>query len=85
MVTVDRRPLGATIAQVSPGEAFPVVMMDAQLTDSERKALKLAISPSFLADQGWREGPHGEIVTEGGRTVFDVGFARAIRKVMGRV
>lgn len=84
VVTIDRRPLGATIAQVSPGESVPVLMMNAQLTDSERMALTLAISPNFLADQGWREGSHGEIVTDGGRTVFDVGFTRAIRKVLGQ-
>lgn len=84
VVTIDRRPLGATIAQVSPDKSVPVLMMNAQLTDSERRALTLAISPDFLADQGWHEGSHGEIVTDGGRTVFDVGFARAIRKVLGQ-
>jgi hypothetical protein len=29
------------------------------------------------------EGSHGEIVNERGRTVFEVGFARAVRKVLG--
>lgn len=81
-ITVDRRPLGATVASVSPTETVALLSMGAQLTDTERKALTLSISPQFLADQGWREGSHGEILTERGRTVFDVGFATAIRRVL---
>ncbi len=82
VVTVDRRPLGATVAPVSPTETVAMLMMNAQLSDSERKALARAISPSFLLDQGWCEGTHGEILTNKGRVVFDVGFAKAIRKVL---
>lgn len=79
---IDKRPLGATIA--FPEEASPVAVVNvgARLTESERQALKKAIDAGFLADNGWVEGPHGEILNDRGRTVFDVGFATAIRKVL---
>jgi len=79
---IDKRPLGATIA--FPEEASPVAVVNiaARLTDSERRALQKAIDAEFLADNGWVEGPHGEILNERGRTVFDVGFASALRKVL---
>ncbi|MFI7803317.1 hypothetical protein PSFL_44460 [Pseudomonas sp. DD1] len=82
-VTVDRRPQGANIAAAPGMQPTAVLAMSAQLTPSEREALQRAISPSYLEDRGLREGSHGEIVNERGRTVFEVGFARAIRKVLG--
>ncbi|WP_283190418.1 gamma-mobile-trio protein GmtX [Pseudomonas sp. PMCC200344] len=81
-VTVDRRPLGATIAS-APGAQVAVLALAAQLTPSEYEALLKAISPEHLETCGLREGSHGEIVNERGRTLFDVGFARAIRKILG--
>jgi hypothetical protein len=82
-VTVDRRPLGATIATASGAQPVVVLTMSEQLTPSEREALQKAVSPEYLEDRGLREGSHGEILNEHGRTLFDVGFARAIRKVLG--
>lgn len=79
-VTVDRRPLGATVVATQP---VTVLAIAAQLTPSEREALQKAVSADFLKARGLREGSHGEIVTERGRPVFEVGFARAIRKVQG--
>ncbi|MGT2505021.1 gamma-mobile-trio protein GmtX [Cupriavidus basilensis] len=79
-VTVDRRPLGATIAP--GGQPVAVLALSAQLTPSEREALQNAVSADYLESQGLREGSHGEIVNARGRTVFEVGFARAIRKVL---
>jgi hypothetical protein len=82
-VTVDRRPLGATIV-TTPGEhPLAVLSLSAQLTPTEREALQKAVSPNYLEERGMREGSHGEIVNERGRTMFEVGFARAIRKVLG--
>lgn len=83
-VTVDRRPLGATVSSV-PGSQQPVAVLEvaAQLTPSEREALQKAVSAEYLAERGLREGSHGEIINERRWTVFEVGFARAIRKVLG--
>lgn len=83
-VVVDRRPLGAQVVAAPGTTPLTVLMVESQLTDSERQALRRAVSPEFLHDRGWRELEHGEIVNEKGRTVFDPGYATAIRKVLGR-
>lgn len=80
-VTIDRRPLGATITAAG-AQPMPVLALSAQLTPSEREALQKAVSPRYLEERGLREGSHGEIVNERNRTMFEVGFARAIRKVL---
>lgn len=82
-VVVDRRPLGGQV--VTARGTLPQVVMTPsdQLTDSERQALRQAISADFLERRGWREAAHGEIVTDKGRTIFDPGFATAVRKLLG--
>ncbi|MGY2488165.1 gamma-mobile-trio protein GmtX [Cupriavidus sp. CP313] len=82
LVTVDRRPLGAAITAAPGAQPVTVLAMAAQLTPSEREALQKAVSARYLEERGLREGSHGEIVNARGRTVFEVGFARAIRKVL---
>lgn len=82
-VTVDRRPLGATVSAAPGTQPVTVLTLSAQLTPSEREALQKAVSHDYLEERGLREGSHGEIINERGRTVFEVGFARAIRKVLG--
>ncbi|AQL37119.1 gamma-mobile-trio protein GmtX [Pseudomonas syringae] len=82
-VTVDRRPLGATILAAPEMQPMAVLALSAQLTSSEREALQKSVSPDYLEERGLREGSHGEIVNLRGRTIFEVSFARAIRKVLG--
>jgi hypothetical protein len=53
-----------------------------ELTPSELDAVKRAVSPDFLSSEGWAEGPHGEVVTRSRRRVFQVGFLRALRKLI---
>jgi hypothetical protein len=79
-VNVDRRPLGATVAALS---SKSLALLSAQFTPSEREALQKAVSVDYLEERGLREGSHGEIVNDRGRTLFEVGFARAIRKMLG--
>lgn len=80
-VVVDRRPPGTQ--GVSTSNSTPLSLLpDLQLTDSERESLRRAVSPNFLNDRGWREIEVGEIVNEQGRTIFDPGFATAIRKIL---
>ncbi|NMF87454.1 gamma-mobile-trio protein GmtX [Aromatoleum petrolei] len=81
-VTVDRRPLGATVSSAPGAQPVAVLALSAQLTPSERVALQKAVSADYLDERGLKEGSHGEILNERGRTVFEVGFARAIRKVL---
>ncbi len=82
-VTVDRRPLGTAISAVPGTPSVAVLAMSAQLTPSEREALQKAVLASYLEERGLKEGSHGEIINERGRTVFEVGFARAVRKILG--
>ena len=82
-VTVDRRPLGATVSAAPGVPPVAVLALSAQLTPSEREALQKAVSADYLEERGFKEGSHGEIVNERGRVVFEVGFVRAIRKVLG--
>lgn len=82
-VTVDRRPVGATVSAAPGTQPVTVLALSAQLTPSEHEALQKAVSHDYLEERGLREGSHGEIINERGRTVFEVGFARAIRKVLG--
>ncbi|MCO7594681.1 MULTISPECIES: gamma-mobile-trio protein GmtX [Pseudomonas] len=81
-VTVDRRPLATTIIATPEVQPVPVLAIPARLTQSEREAFRKAISPNYLEERGLREGSHGEIVNERGRIIFEVGFTRAIRKVL---
>lgn len=79
-VVVNRRPLGVTIA---PGDSgVPILEIGAQLTESERDALRRAISMGFLTDQGWTVLSDGEIVNDRGRVIYDPGYASAITKVL---
>lgn len=82
-VVVDRRPQGATVSAASGSQPVTVLAPAAQLTPSERTALQKAVSAEYLEERGLREGSHGEIVNKAGRTMFEVGFARAVRKLLG--
>jgi hypothetical protein len=79
---IDKRPLGATIVYTEDAQSVAVLNIGARLTESERSALRKAVDADVLADSGWVEGSHGEILNDRGRTLFDVGFATAIRKVL---
>lgn len=81
-VIIDRRPVGGHVASTPTSQPVMLFGSAEQLTPSEREALRKAISAKHLEEQGWREGTHGEIVNERGRTVFDIGFTRAIRKIL---
>ncbi|MNR25792.1 hypothetical protein D3C85_1429590 [compost metagenome] len=82
-VNVDRRHIDAT-GSAAPEIQLPALLdSSAQLTPSEREALEKAVSASYLEERGMKEGSHGEIVNERGRTMFEVGFARAVRKALG--
>lgn len=68
------------MALLAEGQVMQVLSLSSQFTDSDSAALRKAISTSFLLQEDWHEGPHGEIVNAKGRTRVDIGFANAIRK-----
>lgn len=80
-IVVDRRTLPGHV-NVTPSGQVIQVMSSAGLSDTEKQALEQAISPKFLKEEGWSEGPHGEILNGKRRKLFDIGFANAIRKVL---
>ncbi len=57
--------------------------MKALLTETEKQALGRSISSEFLQAHAWEEIEFGEVVNAKGRTIFDPGFATAIRKITG--
>ena len=56
---------------------------DFGLTDTEKEALRHAISMKLFKEEGWKEDKHGRILTEKGSPIFRIGFATAIRKILG--
>lgn len=83
-ITIDRRPTvvdAAMEAHVSP--AAIVYSLTTLLTDSEREALQKAADSDYLTSMGLQEGSHGEILNDRGRVIFEVGFTRAIKKILG--
>jgi hypothetical protein len=81
-VVIERRALPGHAHVLPEGQVMHVLSPLANLTDSETAALRKAISPEFLSQEGWQKGPHGEIINAKGRTLFDVGFANAVRKLL---
>jgi hypothetical protein len=82
-IIVDRRPIGANVVSAPGSKPAVVLTTEAQLTDSERKALRKAVSTEFFESHDWKESKHGEVVSERGRVIFDPGFTTAIRKLLG--
>jgi hypothetical protein len=81
-VVIDRRTLPGHAHVTPEGQVMQVLSPLANLTESETAALRKAISPKLLGQEGWREGQHGEIINAKGRTIFDIGYANAIRKLV---
>ena len=71
---------GESFEAARTGQYLPA---DVGLTDSEKEALRHAISEKLLKDEGWKEEKHGRIHTEKGSPIFKIGFATAIRKILG--
>ena len=71
---------GESSEAAQTGEYLPA---DVGLTESEKEALRHAISERLLKDEGWKEDKHGRILTDKGSPIFKIGFATAIRKILG--
>lgn len=80
-IVVDRRVLPGDI-KVADGQVMQLLTAGHRLLSMEREALARAISIKFLEQEGWREGPNGEILNAKGRKLFGLGYGTAIRKVL---
>ncbi len=65
-----------------PLEAIQILPASLGLTDSEKAALRHAISDQLMQDEGWMVDGYGRILTANGRSIFKVGFVSAIRKIV---
>lgn len=81
-IVIDERALPGYAHAQDDGTIVQVLPATSQLTDTERRALELALSAEYLAAQGLKEGSHGEILNAKGRVVFEMGFAPALRKML---
>lgn len=82
-VVIDQRP--ATVTASMSQQMVQILPVFTSLTDSEKEALRHAISDKLMSDEGWRIDESGRILNERGRTIFKAGFALAIRKVLGNL
>jgi hypothetical protein len=75
-IVIDRSPHQASAPQ-------PVRPLQLELPYSELSALRQVLSSTFLSDEGWAEGPDGEIlVVNNGRRIFPKGFLTLLRRVL---
>lgn len=81
-LTINKAPVLAATAVASAPSSLAAQGLGLVLTESERSALARAISPAFLDEEGWVEAKNGAVKKENGRTIFDPGFTKAIRKVL---
>jgi hypothetical protein len=78
-VVIDMRPPKIT----SQKEPILILPASTGLTDTEKEALRHAVSEKLLKDEGWSYDQRGRIINDKGRQLFKVGFATAIRKILG--
>lgn len=72
-----------TAKNASPPQEITQCLSTSQgLTDSEKAALRHAISDQIMQDEGWKTDEHGRILTANGRTIFKIGFVSAIWKII---
>lgn len=63
-------------------ETVQILPASTGLTDSEKEALRHAITDKLMQDEGWSQDDHGRILKANGRAIFKVGFVSAIRKII---
>lgn len=66
---------------VTPPHSGELLPSAKQLTDSEMAALREAISPEKLADEGWSIDANGFLLNSNGRRIYAVGYVSAIKKL----
>jgi hypothetical protein len=81
-IVIDRRVLPGDVKATPNGQILQVLTSVEGLLPLEREALQKAVSPKFLEQEGWCEGPDGEIRNAKGRKLFEVVYATAIRKLI---
>lgn len=82
-ISIDfRSPPGESVKSTDKVQVLPA---DFGLTETEKAALRHAISDKLLKEEGWTQDEHGRILTAKGSPILKIGFATAIRKILGEV
>lgn len=66
----------------APKEIIQILPASTGLTDSEKAALRHAISDKLMQEEGWSQDDYGRVLNHKGREIFKVGYVSAIRKIM---
>lgn len=64
------------------GLRSPEPVPELALTETEERALQLALDPKKLAARNWQETVGGGIVDERGKPIFEPGFTLGIRRIL---
>lgn len=78
-VVIDQRQISASQSK----ETIQILPAFTGLTDSEKEALRHAVSEKFLQDEGWKHDDYGRVLNAKGRAIYKVGYSTAIRKIIG--
>lgn len=79
-IVIDRR---SETTSSSPRQEIIILPASTGLTDSEKEALRHAISDKLLEDEGWERDNGGRILSaKTKRVIFKIGFVSAIRKML---
>jgi hypothetical protein len=81
-IVIDRRQPSREKKNTVTIRADGVEVVETILNATEKEALRKSIAEEFFSEQGWVAGSHGEVFNENGRVIFDVGFTKAIKKVL---
>jgi protein-disulfide isomerase-like protein with CxxC motif len=66
----------------APKEIIQILPASTGLTDSEKAALRHAISDKLMQEEGWSQDDYGRVLNHKGREIFKVGYVSAIRKIV---
>lgn len=66
----------------APKEIIQILPASTGLTNSEKAALRHAISDKLMQEEGWSQDDYGRVINDKGREIFKVGYVSAIRKIV---
>jgi hypothetical protein len=79
-IVIDQRPMVPASAQQQTIQILPT---SHGLTESEKEALRHAISDKLMEVEGWQQDENGRILNAKKRVIFKIGYVSAIRKILG--
>ena len=81
-IVIDRR---VTFPTPYDPAAVQVVSSLQNLTETERAALRYAVSENMLKSEGWVTDQSGRILNANGRVIFKAGFVMGLKKIVDQM